>query len=362
MSPSTDPPLSTAKAQPTLPQGAATLEDAIKQAAKTLGFHNVGIVAVRDIENHPQWQTAQANYEAWLGQGYHAGMAWMTRYTELRLEPWRILEGTQSIVCVAISYKHPHNESSAVTDLKVAEYAWGKDYHRVIRKRLQKLLDLIQQWCPGVEGRPLTDSAPALEKPLAQLAGLGWQGKNTLLIHPTLGSTFFLGELLLTLPLQSDAPFATNHCGTCTKCLDACPTQAFPQPGVLDSNRCIAYWTIETEPEDVFPAAIAENMNGWVFGCDICQQVCPFNKKQPRLFNKGSQMMPITPEPAFLPRPWIQSPDATQWKALDEATFNRWFQANPIQRTGLAGLHRNVTAALTSTNTSTKSDHHPKEP
>jgi epoxyqueuosine reductase len=251
-------------------------------------------------------------------------------------------------VCVAISYKHPKNKDLAPSSLNVAEYAWGKDYHRVIRKRLQKLLDLIQQWCPTVEGRPLTDSAPALEKPLAQLAGLGWQGKNTLLIHPTLGSTFFLGELLLTLPLQSDAPFATDHCGSCTKCLDACPTQAFPQPGVLDSNRCISYWTIETEPEAIFPEDIADNLNGWVFGCDSCQQVCPFNQKKPGLLSNSSQRVPITPEPAFSPRPWIQSPDATQWRALDETTFNRWFQANPIQRTGLAGLQRNVATATSS--------------
>ncbi len=354
--------LATAMAHPSWPQGATTFEEAIKQAATALGFHNVGIVAVKDVEAHPQWQTAQTNYQAWLANGYNAGMDWMTRYTDLRLEPWKILESTQSIVCVAISYKHPTNNEAPSSDLKVAEYAWGKDYHRVIRKRLQKLLDLIQQWCPGIEGRPLTDSAPALEKPLAQLAGLGWQGKNTLLIHPTLGSTFFLGELLLTLPLQSDAPFATDHCGSCTQCLDACPTQAFPQPGVLDSNRCISYWTIETEPETVFPEEITKNLNGWVFGCDICQQVCPFNHKQPGLLSKNSQRLPITPEPAFFPRLWLQSPDATQWKALDDKIFNQWFQANPIQRTGLAGLQRNVTAALTSTNPSSKSDHRPKEP
>ncbi|MDH4379457.1 MAG: tRNA epoxyqueuosine(34) reductase QueG [Vampirovibrionales bacterium] len=341
--------LATAKNHPTWPQGASSLEEAIKQAAMALGFHNIGIVAVADMETNPQWQTAQENYQAWLSQGFHAGMEWMTRYTELRLKPWQILEGTQSIVCVAISYKHPSDDPQASPELKVAEYAWGKDYHRIIRKRLQKLLDLIQQWCPGIEGRPLTDSAPALEKPLAQLAGLGWQGKNTLLIHPTLGSTFFLGELLLTLPLQSDAPFATDHCGNCTQCLDVCPTQAFPQPGVLDSNRCISYWTIETDPETVFPTDIADNLNGWVFGCDSCQQVCPFNQRPPGLLNKDSQRIPIIPEPAFFPRPWIQSPDATQWQTLDETTFNRWFQANPIQRAGLTGLQRNIVTATSST-------------
>ncbi|MFN8614583.1 MAG: tRNA epoxyqueuosine(34) reductase QueG [Vampirovibrionales bacterium] len=330
----------------------ACLEDAITHAARALGFHAVGMVSVEDLKTHPHWQLAQANYHAWISQKYQAGMDWMTRYTALRLEPWQLLPGTQSIVCVAISYRskpiRPH--TSPHHGFQVAQYAQGKDYHRVIRKRLQRLLNLIQAWIPehegqATQGRPLTDSAPALEKPLAQLAGLGWQGKNTLLIHPTLGSTIFLGELLLTLPLRSSTPFTTHHCGTCTRCLEACPTQAFPQPGVLDSNRCIAYWTIETDAQTLFPNAIAQQLNGWVFGCDICQQVCPFNQKAPSLTISGQSHL-IKADTAFEPRPWIQSPDTHQWQQLSQAQFNQWFQANPIQRTGLEGLQRNMTLAL----------------
>ncbi len=311
----------------------ATLATAITEAATALGFGAVGFIKVADLEQHPDWLAARDGLNQWLQAGYHATMDWIPRYADERTQPEAILPTVKTIVCVALNYHQAEADINHTQALKVAEYAWGKDYHKLIRKRLQKLLTQIQQWVPGCTGRPVTDSAPLLEKPLAALAGIGWQGKNSLLLNPQLGSTFFLGELLLDFefPIPPPAPM-DNMCGTCTRCLDACPTDAFPQPGVLDSNKCIATWTIETAAETPIPDEIAHNQHGWVFGCDICQQVCPWNISFARPTN----------DPAFVPRPASQSPNTEQLHHMTEAEFNRIYANSPLRRTGLARLQATV--------------------
>ncbi len=312
----------------------ASLADAITAAATELGFGAVGFIRVADLEGHPDWKDAKTRLDNWLQAGYHATMDWIPRYADERTQPQAILPTVKTIVCVALNYHQAQEHLNHTQPLKVAEYAWGKDYHKLIRKRLQKLLNQIQQWVPTCQGRPVTDSAPLLEKPLAALAGLGWQGKNTLLLNQHLGSTFFLGELLLDIefPIPPINPVA-NMCGTCTRCLDACPTNAFPEPGVLDSHKCISYWTIEADADTVIPDEIANNQHGWAFGCDICQQVCPWN----------ITFAAPTTDPAFTPRAAAQTINPANLHHMDEDTFNRVFANSPLRRTGLARLQATLT-------------------
>jgi epoxyqueuosine reductase len=278
--------------------------------------------------------------QAWLTKGYQAEMAWMVTHLEKRLDPASLMEGTRSIVCVAMNYFTPDGLDAAAmldsTVLKIAKYARGTDYHYVLKDRLKELLAYIQTLVPTVQGRALTDSAPIMEKPLAVQAGIGWMGKNGNVILPGQGSWFFLGELLLDIELDYDLtePVA-NHCGSCRRCIEACPTDAIVADGVVDANRCISYWTIEYKGDEI-PAPIADKLSGWIFGCDICQAVCPWNIK----FSMPTQ------EPLFQPRPLTDRPDAQTLLALDEEAFREHFRNNPIKRPKLKGLKRNVRAAL----------------
>lgn len=332
------------------------LTEKIRLAALELGFCDVGFVNIATGQAHPHWQQASEHLQTWLGNDYHAHMAWMTTHQDLRTQLDGLLPDAKTIVVVALNHYQGAKTNSSINELennvnqaskelpeqslKIAQYAWGKDYHRLIRKRLQKLLAQIQQWVPHCQGRPVTDSAPLLEKPLAQLAGLGWQGKNSLLISKQHGSYLFLGELLLDIELpellnQQLEPHA-SHCGTCTRCLDACPTNAFPEPGVLDSNRCISTWTIERPEGTPIPPDIADNLNGWIFGCDICQQVCPWNIT----FAKP------TDDPAFTPRPWLQAPSTEDILSMSNESFTELAANNPLKRTGLAVLQETVKTVL----------------
>jgi epoxyqueuosine reductase len=216
---------------------------------------------------------------------------------------------------------------------KVARYARGADYHDVLRGKLKKLLAWIQCEVPGTSGRGVVDTAPLLERDFARRAGLGWFGKNTMLIDKKLGSYFLLGALLLDLELEPDAPFAASHCGTCTACLDACPTEAFVAPGVLDSRRCISYLTIELRGP--IPSELREPMGDWVFGCDICQEVCPWNRKAP-----------AGREPALQPRPDLEALDIVEILNLSEEDFRRRFKGTALYRSKRRGLLRNAAIAL----------------
>ncbi|MBK8191205.1 MAG: tRNA epoxyqueuosine(34) reductase QueG [Vampirovibrionales bacterium] len=315
------------------------LLDKIKRKALELGFQAVGVVS-------PQALTAEgALLRQWLDRGYHADMAWMARYLDKRMDPRALMPQAQSIIVALMSYAPRPDDAPGPGALKIARYARGDDYHRVIKRRLKELLKAIQQWEPKAEGRAFTDSAPVLEKALAVRAGLGWLGKNGLVIHPDLGSYCFIGELFLNLDLSGDEAAPTpNHCGRCTRCLDACPTQAIVAPEVVDANRCIAYWTIEHQGEVIAPG-IAARLEGWAFGCDICQEVCPWNARAEKIAASGSACAPDI-EPAFLPRPWNVAPQADELLALTPEVFAERYRHSPIKRTGLAALQRNVRAIV----------------
>jgi len=303
----------------------------IRQQALALGFEKVGIIPAPNA-----LKAGEANYlQAWLNQGYQAEMEWMVTHYDKRINPASLIENAQSLVCVALNYYTPDEyDTNDPNALKIAKYARGTDYHYVVKDKLKALLAYIQSISPDVQGRAFTDSAPLMEKPLAIHAGLGWMGKNGNVILPNKGSFFFLGELLLDVELAYDEAPSINQCGNCRRCIDACPTEAIVDNSVVDANRCISYWTIEYKGES-FPQAIQDNLSGWIFGCDICQDVCPWNIKFAR---------PTTIE-AFQPRPLNRKPEAEPLLGLDEEAFKEHFRKSPVKRTKRRGLRRNIAMA-----------------
>lgn len=298
----------------------------IKAQAYGLGFDLAGITALGPAE------TADA-LDAWLARGYAGEMAYMERTAEKRRDSRRPLEGMRSAVVVAMSYGGDQPSGP------VARYARGDDYHEVMLARLEELHGWIDAQAGGrVNGKAYVDTGPILERDLARRAGLGWFGKNTTLIHPRAGSFFFLGSLLLDLELEIDAPFTSDHCGSCTRCLDACPTGALVEPRVLDSNRCISYLTIEQKGE--IPEALQPLIGDLLYGCDICQEVCPWNEKF---------ALPLREE-AFRPRPAIANKDAVtlarEWSAMSDEDFRIAFRNSPMKRAKLRGLKRNAAVVL----------------
>ena len=313
---------------PSVRQDLHALKEDIRRMATALGFDAVGITSAEPLEDQRKlWRW-------WLGENYYGTMHWLLESGERRLDPRSYWPQAQSVVVVALNYfrsdepveRPPHEGNISI-------YARGRDYHRVIRKKLKRLLQGIQQQVPEAEGRPAVDSFPLAEKPLAVRAGLGWQGKHTNVILKGRGSYYFLGELLLNLPLPPDSPFEADHCGTCTRCMDACPTDAIVEPYVLDARKCISYLTIEHEG-DIAPQ-LAARMGNWVFGCDICQQVCPWNR-----FARD------TGEDDFRSRVpeglWSLEAQA----ALREDEFLRIFEGTPVRRAGYTRWQRNVAIAL----------------
>ncbi len=297
----------------------------LKQQALALGFDKVGIAS---IENPPDLQ----GLSAWLAAGMAADMAWMA--DPRRMDPKRVLPGVRSLVCVALNYYTPTCHSQDPSKGKISRYAWGRDYHRVLGRRLKQLHLWMQAQFPDYQGRFYVDTGPVAEKPWAMQAGLGWIGKNSLLLTREYGSWVFLGVILTTLELVPDQPH-TSHCGTCTRCLEACPTQAIVSPGVVDSRRCIAYHTLESHAERI-PAEIAQNLQNWVAGCDICQEVCPWNQRFARL----------SPLPDFQPYPWNIAPDLEELARIDDEEFDRRFPASALRRLKANRLRRNAQAAL----------------
>lgn len=310
-----------------------SLEERLKQQARALGFDLVGIAPAQPADSFAQLQD-------WLARGYAGEMAYMHRHGDARRHPTSILPTVRSVVMVALNYKpqapvavpRARNGNRA----QIARYARGRDYHDVLREKLKALLHWVQGEVPGCAGRAVVDTAPLLERDFARRAGLGWFGKNTMLLNTRLGSYMFLGALLLDIELRPDEPFEASHCGTCTACLDACPTQAFVAPGMLDSRLCVSYLTIELRgPID---EALRPHMGDWLFGCDVCQEVCPWNRKSP-----------FSTEPAWSSRPDLLTLDFEELFSLTEADFRRRFKGTALRRTGRGGLLRNAAIVLGNT-------------
>ncbi|MBV8555362.1 MAG: tRNA epoxyqueuosine(34) reductase QueG [Planctomycetaceae bacterium] len=299
----------------------------LKAEARRLGFDQVGIAPAVAPPGYP-------SYLQWLDAGYAAGMSYLERRAEARAHPDRLLEGARSVIVVSFVYGRPGAASSPDPSRgKVARYARGSDYHELFWRRLEALLAWIEGQCPGIRGRAVADTAPLLERDFARLAGLGWIGKNTMLIDRRLGSYTLLGALLVDIELAFDDPHRGGHCGTCTRCLDACPTDAFAGPYRLDARRCISYWTIEHRG----PIAdeFADQLDGWVFGCDVCQEVCPWNRKAP-----------AGREPDLDPRPEWTDPDLLEWLGCDPAVLARSLKGTALSRAKRSGLLRNALLVL----------------
>lgn len=303
------------------------LTTALKSHAGALGFGMVGVAPAVDARG-------ASRLGEWLERGYAGEMRYLHERREAYAHPRFVLEGVRSIVMLGLHYRTATPAAVAAGEGRVARYAWGTaDYHDLIRDRLHDLADYLRELAPTATTRGVVDTAPLLEREFAQLAGLGWIGKNTLLLNREAGSYFFLAALLTDVELAYDAPHESDHCGTCTACLDACPTQAFPQAGVLDASRCISYLTIELR--DHVPAALRGGMGDWVFGCDICQEVCPWNR-----------FAPVSETPELQPLKGMNPLELAGLFALTEGEFRKRFRKTPLWRPHREGLLRNAAIVL----------------
>ena len=299
------------------------VSDAIKAKAFELGFCEVGIIPAADLEIEGE------RLREWLSQGRHGEMRWMEREPEKRADPTVLFPGARTVIALAMNYFTPHKHEETGDLGKISRYAWGDDYHDLMRERLNTLLAWIKSEAPEANGKACVDTVPVMEKAWAARAGLGWIGKHSNLITKDQGSWVFLGEIILDIELEYDRPFPEEHCGTCTACIDSCPTGAIVQPYVVDSRKCISYATIELRDETL-PDEIASNLNGWLYGCDICQDVCPWNR-----FEKPSG------EPRFEPRNSETSLPLDRIAVMDHPQYVERFRKSAMKRTKLAGLKRN---------------------
>jgi len=293
----------------------------VKQIAQRLGFMACGISKATFLEEEAP------RLEKWLMQNHHGEMGYMARNFDKRLDPRKLVPGAKSVVSLLYNY-YPNASQTDKDAPKLARYAYGKDYHHVIKDKLFEFMHDIQTEIGAVEGRVFVDSAPVLEKAWAAKSGLGWVGKNTNLIRKHNGSYFFIAELIIDLELAADGA-VTDHCGSCTACLDACPTNAFVAPYKLDASKCISYFTIELK--DAIPNEVKGQFDDWAFGCDICQEVCPWNR-----------FSTLHNEPQFEPNPALMQLSKKDWHEITEEVFNRLFEASAVQRTGFNGLKRNL--------------------
>ncbi len=293
----------------------------IKSRAKALGFDSCGIAKATFLAD------VAPQLESWLTKQYHGEMGYMANHFEKRLDPTLLVPGAKSVISLSFNY-FPQKDLAHNNTYKIAKYAYGEDYHFVLKDKLRQLLEEIQQKVGAVQGRVFTDSAPVMERQWAARAGVGWLGKNSLLLTKQKGSFFFLAELILDLELAYDQPLP-NHCGNCTACLEACPTQAITQAGVVDGSRCISYFTIELKEE--LPVHLHGQFEDWMFGCDICQDVCPWNR-----FSVAHT------EPRFEPNPKLQTMTKNDWQELTQEVFGQLFKKSAVKRTKYAGLKRNI--------------------
>jgi len=302
------------------------LARAIKDQAAAAGFEKVGIVRADAL------RTERAHLKKWLDMGYQGEMKWMARDPDLRTDPREFFPQARSVVVVALNYYTPAKHAEEPATGKVSRYAWGDDYHDVLGSKLHSLLSWIKEQDPAVAGKVCVDIQPMLDKAWAVRAGLGWIGKHTNLITQEFGSWVFIGELLLNLELEYDTDQVEDHCGSCTLCIDACPTGAIAEPYVVDANKCISHATIELrEPE--LPDDIAAHLRGWLYGCDICQDVCPWNRFEQ-----------VTKEGRFGPRPGNVNPTLSDVLELTPETYAQRFRHSAMKRAKLTGLQRNARA------------------
>ncbi len=294
----------------------------IKQEAKKLGFMFCGIAKAEFLEKEA------AHLERWLKAGMHGQMQYMENYFDKRLDPRLLVDGAKSVISLGLNYYSDHRQNDPFAP-KISKYAYGNDYHTVIKSKLKLLMDAINQQIGEVGGRAFVDSAPVLDKAWAEKAGLGWIGKNSNLLNKKSGSFFFLAELIVDVELEYDVEPTADHCGTCTKCMDACPTEAIVAPQVVNGSKCISYLTIELKNE--IPAEFKDKMDGWMFGCDICQDVCPWNK-----FSVLHQ------ESNFNPHPDVLGMSTADWHEITEDVFRQVFKNSAVKRTKFNGLKRNL--------------------
>ena len=305
-------------------QLSAKHKEQIRQEALNAGFLFCGFARARKLDDDAR------RLESWLLQGNQAGMGYMERNFDLRVDPTLLMPGAKTIISLLYNYYPAEQQNPDAA--KIARYAFGEDYHDVIRAKLNKLLSDINTDIAVVNGRGFVDSAPVLERAWANLSGAGWIGKNGNLITPGVGSYYFIASLIVDLDIEPDNPFITDHCGTCTRCIDACPTDAITSSGEVDARKCISYHTIELKDAMISPE-IGEKLEGWMFGCDICQEVCPWNRFS-------------TPhaEPAFAPIPGILDLTTQDWERVGEVQFNTRFRKSPIRRAKWNGILRNLKA------------------
>jgi epoxyqueuosine reductase len=293
----------------------------IKEHAKRLGFLSCGISKAGFLEDEAP------RLEQWLAQGHHGSMTYMERNFDKRLDPTKLVPGAKSVVSLLYNY-YPSDKQSDKEAPKLSKYAYGKDYHFVVKEKLKELMHSIEEEIGEVSGRAFVDSAPVLDKAWAAKGGLGWLGKHTNLISKKTGSFFFIAELIIDLPLEADTP-VTDHCGSCTACIDACPTDAIIAPYQVDGSKCISHFTIELK--DAIPQEVKGKFDNWAFGCDVCQDVCPWNR-----FSTPHQ------EPEFEPSPELMNLTKNDWHEITEVVFNRLFEKSAVQRTQFSGLQRNL--------------------
>lgn len=294
----------------------------IKSKVKSLGFEFCGIAQAGFLDEDAR------RLEQWLKKDYHGKMSYMENHFDLRTDPTRLVPNAKSVI--TLLYNYFPEEVNNDPDAKISKYAYGEDYHEVIRPKLRALLHHIQDQIGDVQGRGFVDSAPVLERAWAQKSGLGWIGKNAQLIHKQAGSFFFIATLIVDIELTYDDPFAKDYCGSCTRCIDACPTDAIVSPSVVDGSRCISYLTIELKDE-LIPHQFEGKMDNWIFGCDICQDVCPWNRlARPQAKSE------------LQPNEHLLQFDIQDWMQLEEETFKTLFKNSPLKRSKWKGLKRNV--------------------
>lgn len=293
----------------------------VKEAAKRLGFDFCGISKAEFLEEEAP------RLERWLLQEQHGRMSYMANHFDKRLDPRLLVPGARSVVSLLYNYFPPEKQTDPEAP-QISKYAYGRDYHSVIREKLQELIEELREKIGEINGRVFVDSAPVLERAWAQKSGLGWIGKNSNLITREQGSFFFIAEMILDLELLADGPIR-DYCGTCTRCIDACPTHAIIQPQVVDGSKCISYFTIELKEE--IPTSVSGKFQNWAFGCDICQDVCPWNR-----FSKPHH------EKQFVPQDDLMQMTKNDWEEMTEEVFKKIFRDSAVQRAGYNGLKRNL--------------------
>jgi epoxyqueuosine reductase len=301
-------------------QGKQLYTQQIKTEAKRLGFLSCGISKAEFLEEEAP------RLESWLKNGMHGEMQYMENHFDKRLDPTRLVQGARSVISLTLNY-YPEQTQTDDT-YKISKYAYGQDYHHVIKSRLRQLQEFISAEIGEVNGRAFVDSAPVLDKAWAVRSGLGWMGKHSNVLTRQSGSFYFIAELITDLDLEYDTP-VTDHCGTCTACIDACPTGAILQPYMVDGSKCISYFTIELKSE--IPGSVKGQFDDWVFGCDICQDVCPWNR-----FSRPHN------EPLFNPHPDVLSMSRRDWEEITETVFKKVFKKSAVKRTKFTGLKRNI--------------------